>query len=225
MNREEFLKKLESLLSDVDASERKEALQYYEEYFEDSEKAEADVIKELGSPEEVAHSIREELAEKEIVVAQSRTEESGSGKSRKEAETAQSVDSGKNSGMEPWAVVLIVLAVLFLGIPLGVPLLAAGFGLIVGILAVLFALLLAAAICAVTFGFAAIICLVVSIIKLVTAPIAGIILMGTALLLMGLCFLSALITWKACAVVIPAMVRGIVSLCRLPFHNRKGAAA
>ena len=64
MNREEFLKKLESLLRDVDASERKEALQYYEEYFEDSEKAEADVIKELGSPEEVAHSIREELAEK-----------------------------------------------------------------------------------------------------------------------------------------------------------------
>ena len=225
MNREEFLKKLESLLSDVDASERKEALQYYEEYFEDSEKAEADVIKELGSPEEVAHSIREELAEKEIVVAQSRTEESGFGKSRTEAETAQSVASGKNSGMEPWTVVLIVLAVLFLGIPVGVPLLAAGFGLIVGILAVLFGLLLAAAICAVVFGFAAIICLVVSIIKLVTAPIAGIILMGTALLLMGLCFLSALITWKACAVVIPAMVRGIVSLCRLPFHNRKGAAA
>ncbi len=225
MNREEFLKKLESLLSDVDASERKEALQYYEEYFEDSEKAEADVIKELGSPEEVAHSIREELAEKEIVVAQSRTEESGSGRSQKEAERTQSAASGKNSGMEPWAVVLIVLAVLFLGIPVGVPLLAAGFGLIVGILAVLFALLLAAAICAVVFGFAAIICLVVSIIKLVTAPIAGIILMGTALLLMGLCFLSALITWKACAVVIPAMVRGIVSLCRLPFHNRKGAAA
>lgn len=225
MNREEFLKKLESLLSDVDASERKEALQYYEEYFEDSEKAEADVIKELGSPEEVAHSIREELAEKEIVVAQSRTEESGSGKSRTEAETTQSAASGKNSGMEPWAVVLIVLAVLFLGIPVGVPLLAAGFGLIVGILAVLFGLLLAAAICAVAFGFAAIICLVVSIIKLVTAPIVGIILMGTALLMMGLCFLSALITWKACAVVIPAMVRGIVSLCRLPFHNRKGAAA
>lgn len=225
MNREEFLKKLESLLSDVDASERKEALQYYEEYFQDSEKAEADVIKELGSPEEVAHSIREELAEKEIVVAQSRTEESNSGKSQAEAERTQSAASGKSNGMEPWAVVLIVLAVLFLGIPVGVPLLARAFGLIVGILAVLFALLLAAAICAVAFGFAAIICLIASIVKLISAPIVGIILLGTALLLMGLCFLAALITWKACAVMIPALVRGIVSLCRLPFHNRKGAAA
>lgn len=225
MNREEFLRKLESLLSDVDASERKEALQYYEEYFEDSEKAEADVIKELGSPEEVAHSIREELAEKEIVVAQGRTYESQSGKSQAEAGKSQRSASNESKGMEPWAVVLIVLAVLFLGIPIGVPLLAGGFGLIVGILAVIFALLLAAAICAVVFGFAAVICLVVSIVKLVSAPIVGIILMGTALILMGLCFLAALITWKACAVMIPAIVRGIVSLCRLPFHNRKGAAA
>ncbi len=225
MNREEFLKKLESLLRDVDASERKEALQYYEEYFEDSEKAEADVIKELGSPEEVAHSIREELAEKEIVVAQSREEESFTGKSQGNEGRSQASSSREEKGMDPWAVVLIVLLVLFLGIPVGVPLLAGAFSLVVGVFAVVFGLVLAALICAVAFGFAAIICFIVSIVKLIAVPLAGIILMGTALLLMGLCFLCTLITWKACAVMIPAMVRGIVYLCRLPFHGRKGAAA
>ncbi|MBD5545531.1 MAG: DUF1700 domain-containing protein [Lachnospiraceae bacterium] len=225
MNREEFLKKLESLLSDIDASERKEALEYYEEYFEDSEKEEADVIRELGSPQEVAHSIREELAEKEIVVAAEGREESQSEKSQSEAGQFRKESSQGSKGMEPWAVVLIVLAVLFLGIPVGVPLLAGAFSLVAGVIAVILGLILAAAICAVGFGFAAIVCLVVSIVKLVTIPLAGIILMGIGLLLMGLCFLSALITWKVCAVIVPAIVRGIVYLCRLPFHGRKGAAA
>lgn len=225
MSREEFLKKLESLLQDVDASERKEALQYYEEYFEDSEKAEADVIKELGSPEEVAHSIREELAEKEIVVAQSMEKESRSEKDQRNEGTSRSSSSGEKKGMEPWAVVLIVLAVLFLGIPVGVPLLAGAFSLVIGVFTVMIGLIFAALICAVAFGFAGIICFVVSIVKLFVVPLAGIIIMGVAFLLIGLCFLCTLITWKACAVIIPAMVRGIVYLCRLPFYGRKGAAA
>lgn len=214
MNKEEFLKKLEALLSDMDEAERKEALQYYKEYFEDSEKEEADVIKELGSPEEVAHNIREELAEKEIVPTRSNS---------KTNQSQTATPTKENKGMEPWAVVLIVLLVLFFGIPVGIPLLAGGFGIIVGVIAVVFALILAAVICAVAFGVAAIMCFVASIIKLFAVPLAGVILLGVSLVLLGLCFLFTLITWKACVVVIPAMVNGIVYLCRLPFHNRKGA--
>lgn len=234
MNKEEFLKKLEELLSDVDAAERKEAIQYYEEYFQDSEKAEEDVIKELGSPQEVAHSIREELAEKEIVLASEATGESQKRNydTKEEWQTADSAGTNYQSsskekekkGMEPWVAVLITLAVIFVGIPVGIPLLGSVLGLLVGIAGAILGIVVAAAICFVVFGIAAVICLVVSIVKLFVTPLAGVILLGVSMLLLGLCFLSALITWKLCSVVIPACARGFVYLCRLPFRKRQEAA-
>lgn len=66
MNKIEFLEQLERLLLDIPYTERREALNYYTEYFEDAEKDEEEVVKTLGSPEEVAHNIREELAGKEL---------------------------------------------------------------------------------------------------------------------------------------------------------------
>lgn len=62
MNREEFLTQLKSLLTGISEEEREEALQYYEDYFEDAgPEQEAQVIQELGSPEKVAAMIREDL--------------------------------------------------------------------------------------------------------------------------------------------------------------------
>ena len=37
MNREEFMAKLKALLGDIPADEREEALQYYEDYFDNDE--------------------------------------------------------------------------------------------------------------------------------------------------------------------------------------------
>lgn len=62
MSRIEFIEKLESLLSDIPSDERKEALQYYNNYFDDAgEENEEKVIKELGSPEQVAAIIKADL--------------------------------------------------------------------------------------------------------------------------------------------------------------------
>lgn len=66
MNRIEFLERLERLLLDIPYTERREALNYYMEYFEDAEKDDEEVVRTLGSPEEAAHNIREELAGKEL---------------------------------------------------------------------------------------------------------------------------------------------------------------
>lgn len=55
MNRAEFMSALEKLLVSISEDERAEALQYYEDYFEDAgPENEEQVIKELGSPEKVA---------------------------------------------------------------------------------------------------------------------------------------------------------------------------
>ena len=50
MNKKEFLKQLEQLLLDIPESERREAVEYYENYFEDAgPEMEQKIIEELGS--------------------------------------------------------------------------------------------------------------------------------------------------------------------------------
>ena len=62
MNRTEFLEQLERLLWDIPESERKAALEYYQDYFEDAgAENEGKVIRELGSPGKVAAIIRADL--------------------------------------------------------------------------------------------------------------------------------------------------------------------
>lgn len=59
MTREEFLRRLNELLSDVTDEERAEAIRFYEEYLDDAgPEQEAQVLAELGSPEKVAAIIR-----------------------------------------------------------------------------------------------------------------------------------------------------------------------
>ena len=54
MDRMQFMKQLEELLSDISETERMEALDYYNSYFDDAgPEKEADVIRELGSPGKV----------------------------------------------------------------------------------------------------------------------------------------------------------------------------
>lgn len=66
MSRKEYMEQLDMLLRDIPHMERREALQYYEDYFEDAgEEHEADVIEELGSPEELAKKLREDLKKEE----------------------------------------------------------------------------------------------------------------------------------------------------------------
>lgn len=58
------MKELESLLLNVSEEERKEALQYYEDYFEDAgEENATEVIEKLGSPAKVAKSIQNDLSQ------------------------------------------------------------------------------------------------------------------------------------------------------------------
>ena len=64
MDRAEFLNRLEAQLLDVPQAEREEALQYYEDYLNDAGDAgDFDILQELGTPEEVADSIRNGLGQ------------------------------------------------------------------------------------------------------------------------------------------------------------------
>ncbi len=62
MNRADFMNQLESLLQSVASSEREEAIQYYNDYFDDAgAENEQAVIEALGNPARVAENIRRDL--------------------------------------------------------------------------------------------------------------------------------------------------------------------
>lgn len=62
MNRADFMNQLESLLQGVASSEREEAIQYYNDYFDDAgAENEQAVIEALGNPARVAENIRRDL--------------------------------------------------------------------------------------------------------------------------------------------------------------------
>lgn len=64
MNRAEFMRNLTELLVDVSPAEREEAIQYYNDYFDDAGvENEQSVIASLGSPEQLAKTIKAGLAD------------------------------------------------------------------------------------------------------------------------------------------------------------------
>lgn len=64
MDRAEFMRRLSDLLQDVPPAEREEAIQYYNDYIDDAgEGNEAGIIASLGSPEELAKTIKAGLAD------------------------------------------------------------------------------------------------------------------------------------------------------------------
>lgn len=64
MSRTEFMRRLEELLSDISQNEREEALNFYEDYFDDAgTENEQKVMESLGSPEKVAKIIKEGIGD------------------------------------------------------------------------------------------------------------------------------------------------------------------
>lgn len=62
MNKEEFLRQLEQILSGISEEERADAIAFYRSYFEDAgEEKEAAILAELESPQKVAESIMKNL--------------------------------------------------------------------------------------------------------------------------------------------------------------------
>ena len=62
MSRTEYMRQLESLLQNIPDTEREEALQYYNEYFNDAgPENEQNVIEALGNPAKVAENIKKDI--------------------------------------------------------------------------------------------------------------------------------------------------------------------
>lgn len=175
MNKEQFLKELEDLLQDIDATEREEALNYYRDYFEDAgSEHEQEIIKELESPKKVAQTIKEGLGVEEH--------------HRVDDESKESYYNEKNTRILKGIIaVLIVLLILPTVGGIG-GLIAGAIGLFIGI------------VCVGIFGTFGLLCAVVALavvaVRLfIDGLIAGgLICLGIGSLLVSLSYLTSLMT-------------------------------
>ena len=211
MNKNEFLSQLEKLLSDLPEEERREAMEYYVEYFDEAgPEKENDVLKVFGSPQEVADRIHEELAEKGLIVY----DPNAAGKDGKE----------KKDG---WKIACIVLLCIFAApvvIPLAAAIIAAVISAIVAIISAIAGLFLGA--CGVTLALAvaAVVLFVIGIIKLFSAPLVGLFLIGLALFAAGVALLIGFLVVQFCIVALPWMCKGIYNLCKRIFSKKEEEA-
>lgn len=229
MNKEEFLKQLEGLLSGISEEERADAIAFYRSYFEDAgEQNEAAIIAELESPQKVAESILKDFGI------------DGKGGyyntfANRDAEYYKNVNNTiqnlngntgtntkkKDSGMTALTVVLLVITS-----PIWLTVLIVALSVLLAIVAVLFgaAVVVVAVMAALVFvGF-----LLVGIgigLLFAGSPAVGIGLMGGGLLVLALGILAVLLVVWVFGVFLPWALKGIWNLCRKPFNKKKESAA
>jgi uncharacterized membrane protein len=251
MNRNEFMNKLEKLLLNIPFDEKKEALQYYTDYFEDAgEENEMQVIEELGSPQKVAETIMAELKngnrehgeftengysdsrfEKrdDLIRKEKADKKAGSGYTYhstgqnnsfdKNPYTENSKEREKPRTSRTLKIILIILIALTV-IPVAWPVLIGCVAVVIGVVCAafgLFAGLLIGSVALMAVGF---IIFIFGLTKLLAALPIALLTSGSGLIIFVLGLIATAATVKLCMIVYPAMVRGIVAICRWPFHRR-----
>ena len=229
MRREEFLRRLEWLLSDVSEEERADAMAFYRSYFEDAgEGNEARILEELGSPESVAEIIKRDLGMVAVSSAGKTEETQGTydessytytyRSQQKKGQTINndsvnpSYNEKKNNSTLIWVIVIAVLTCpLWLGVVTG--LFGTIFGFSVTLIACTFAVLVMGA---VFVGVGITMLLGISGAAGMAFIGAGLIVLAIALLLINAC------VWIF-GKFFPWAVRGIVALCKKPFEKGKEA--
>ena len=245
MNRLEFMKELECLLSDISYSEREEALQYYNDYFNDAGiENEDEVIASLDSPKKVAATIKAGLSGetegtftengyqdyeeeqknsltewKEYVKEEENVEEN--------LQTVQNPPAEKKKHSTGAWIIILLLCLLFSPVILsvGIGFFATLFGIIVSILAVIFSLLVAVASIALALLITGVVLIGVGFVKMFVSPLGGTLLMAGGAVCLGLALLFVVLTVWVVGKVIPAVIRFIVGIFTRLFHKKGGATA
>lgn len=237
MSRKEFMEELESMLENIQDSEREEALQYYNDYFDEAgPENEEQVIKELGTPAKVAAIIKTSLQENinesgefsergyadprftinyEVVDSKESDNQNNDDTNHRtysrERKAAKEASGGK---------IALIVIICILVIPVVLPLIGGLFGLLMGILGVALCVFVAIAAVAVAFCICGVAVFSVGIVTLFTTPVVGVFSCGVGLMLLGVGILLVLLTAQICCRFIPWLIRGLINICRVPLKRR-----
>ncbi len=224
MSKQEFISQLEILLRNIPTQERIEALQYYNDYFEDAgEENEQEVLAALGSPEKVAENIKRDLYQNRYA----ESIESGRVERGKEIvkyydgeqDTEQTTGDTAKKGWSTGAIVLCIILGIFalpIVVPLAIAALATIFSVLLAVVAVIAAVVFSVGIVAFALLAVGVILAIVGCIGIALSPLAAIGIIGGGLIMVavGILFFMLLIflVGKVLPVVFTLSARGIGKL-------------
>lgn len=238
------MRELEDLLSDVPSEERIEALKYYNDYFDDAGvENETNIISELGTPERIAGIIKADLKAdggsnqdrgfftergyKDTVYEEEKFEVVKPGEKNQNSNSTNNTNNTNNyntnkSNTNNTNILLVILICIF-ALPVGVPLFFSFFGIALSIVLAIAGILFGFAIAGIVMVPAGIAMVFAGLFKM-GIPYIGLAICGGGLLILGIGILFVLLSVCLCKTVVPAIIRGIVYICRLPFKNRSVSA-
>ena len=233
MNRVEFMQQLERLLMDIPENDRLDAIAYYNDYFDEAgAENEAQVIRELGSPEKVAATIKTDLNSSGNVEAEYTEhgyEDGRDGVNTNTPATQKAFSQEKKKRDFPLA--LIIILVIFaspilvgiggglLGVVLGV--LGAIFGIIVAVIVTVFSVAVAMLACGIACVVAGAALIVVGLMRAVISGVEGLVLVGVGGITFALGVLfTILFVWCAFKW-LPALFRWTIDLIQRLFSRRE----
>ncbi len=226
MNRIEFMTELAALLQDVPEEERRDAMQYYNDYFDDAgEDKEQQVISELESPAKVAEKIKADLTGQSGEKAYTETGYKDTASEYTQAPAQKDYHyQEKTAEQKPWSSnalkIILIIAIVLIGAPIVIPCALAVAMVVIACVAALFAFFIA-----IVVGFAAVaivgvVLVFAGLMALIPEIAVGLALFGTGLILGVIGTVGTIAGVKLCVVVLPGIFRGIVWICRKPFHRK-----
>ena len=220
MDRAQFMKQLERLLSDISESERKEALDYYENYFDDAGKEnEAEVIRELGSPGKVAAIIKADLKESNERYAE--YTENGYQDTRTEDKHTPARRGYHAGGKRSNASIILVIILLVFAFPFLKGIFGGVLGLLLLIVFLPFIPVIVLAAVALGLIIGAVECAVKGIALCFAHPASGLLSLGIGCLLMAFGLAAAVLDIWILGRIIPVLLRKFTDFCQNILNRRK----
>lgn len=219
MNKEEFLRQLEALLSGISEEERADAMAFYRSYFEDAGvENEASILEELGSPQKVADSIMKNLGIEGGYYNTFANRDTEYYKNVNDTiNHLGNAPEKDNSGMKALGIVALIftsplwLSLLMVVVFVLIALVMAIFAVAIAVVAVMVSLVIVGFVL-MGAGFAT---------MFGGSPAVGIGLLGGGLIVLALGLLAVVLVVWVFGVFVPWAVKGIVKLCKKPFEKRK----
>lgn len=205
MKKEVYLQSLEKLLASIPAEDRAEALQFYSDYLEDAGDNVDEVIRSLGTPEELAKSIQKDLYGDNAEGDYTRTSRdlpgtykvpfsTGGRFSQYEQQTFKESEKAPRKGRLSAGQWILFILLLLCALPVIVPICGALLGLLLAVFAVIVALIFGAGAAGIALVIGAIAIVAVALFKLVISPVTSLIMIGGSLIMFGLGLLGIAIT-------------------------------
>lgn len=241
MNRIEFMTELAALLQDVPEEERRDAMKYYNDYFDDAgEENESRVVEELESPAKVAATIKADLGsaskehgeftEKGYKDSRFEYKEMPAGRETKEnsyqygngweAGNSYSGEGGTPPRTNSALKIVLIIILVVVGLPIILPVAIAVIAVIFALGVTLFAVFASLVIASAAVAFAGVCVFIAGLVSLVPELAVGFALIGTGIILTVIGVVATVASVRLCMIVLPGIVRGFVWVVGRPFQRR-----